>query len=75
MSRLERLTGTMADLPSGFCDHWWYLNGHLVYSFSRENRVDGSVFSVPVLINGDRDLYEWQEKRMELGKCWESAAG
>lgn len=53
---------------TGFCDHWWYLNGHLVYSFSRENRADGSVFSVPVLINGEQRFIRVAGKKDGTGE-------
>lgn len=53
---------------TGFCDHWWYLNGHLVYSFSRENRADGSVLSVPVLINGEQRFIRVAGKKDGTGE-------
>lgn len=33
---------------------WWYMDDHLIYTFCPEKREDYSLYSVPVLLNGER---------------------
>jgi len=33
---------------------WWYLDGHLLYTFFQENRPEYNLYSTPILLNGER---------------------
>lgn len=33
---------------------WWYMDGHLLYTFCPEKRETYSLYSVPILLNGER---------------------
>ena len=34
-------------------DEWWYMDDHLLYTFFLEKREDYSLYSVPILLNGE----------------------
>lgn len=41
---------------------WWYLDGHLLYTFFQEDRVDYNLYSTPILLNGERVFLRIAEK-------------
>lgn len=42
---------------------WWYLDGHLIYTFFQESREEYDLYSTPVLLNGERVFLRFAENK------------